>query len=129
MVISIQIFFGAHFVYNKPLTIGILVTDILMILSYMIVASTLLTTLHFVKKLQAKLVFTNDENTKLLHTMSQGLIIVSHPETPVEPRTVMFSNRPAKSLVSSVLKTSELEDKDNDEILSSKSFLRLQKHG
>ena len=131
IVLSIQIFAGI-LIYDKPLTIGISVLNITIILAYSIISSLLLITLHYVKRLQAKLVFTNVENSKLLHTMSQGLIIVSHPESPEESRTIMFSNRPAKNLVSSVLKTDERqkEDKDSDDyILRAKHFFRLQKHG
>ncbi len=131
IVLSIQIF-ASILIYDKPLTIVISVVGIINIVSYTLIASTLLITLDYVKRLQSKLVLTNVENSKLLHTMSQGLIIVSHPESPEESRTILFSNRPAKNLVSLVIKTSEKpnESKDeNDYILRAKNFLRLQKHG
>ena len=90
VVVVIQIFFGVHWIYESPLTVVALIVNLFVLFNFGLISSIVITTLHYIKKLQAKLQFTNQENYKLLQTMSQGLIIVNKPEQESDKCSVMF---------------------------------------
>lgn len=59
IVVMLQIFIGVHWIYLNPVTPISVILNLFILFNFAVISSIVLTTLHYIQKLQAKLLFTN----------------------------------------------------------------------
>lgn len=95
-------FFGTNIAYVKSLGPKEVVIYIFTVIFFFLVFSCLFTSVNIMIKLLRELRFVNEENTKLLNNMHEGLLILRKPDKDDGMRPVMFCNKPAEKLLTSL---------------------------
>lgn len=115
----IQIVFGHRIVYLNPYTPSLLVSDVCLIMLWVIFAALIVMAMVKVSELLTELGFTNRENKKLLNTFDKGLLVYknSHKNDfdsilqQSAPKSIMFCNLKARQLLTMHLKGDLFQEK------------------
>ena len=95
-------FFGTNIAYSKPLGFKEVIIYIAAVVFFFLSFSCFFTSVNIVIKLLRRLQIVNEENTKLLNNMHEGLLILRKPDQNNDRRSVMFCNKPAEKLLISL---------------------------
>lgn len=89
-----------HYIYKQELTGQVCIMKAFLVAGIFFVNSILAMLIQYISQLHASMKLTNQENSKLLNGMHEGLLIVTRTGSPYQ---AMFCNKSAQKLLSRTL--------------------------